>query len=176
MKNEGGKKPGRSPAATKGGASEEPASYGAVQHGGPAGEALALLRQGCNCCQAVLVAYAERHGLERGTALKLATGFGSGVSQLGEMCGAVTGAILVLGLKHGRGSAEDEPAEQKTAELVRKFVSRFRQRHGSTECRQLLGCDPNNPEQLAWAAKQGLFAARCPKLVRHAVELLEELG
>jgi len=174
MKKEGKKKAGHS--ATKGGATEEPPRYGAVQHGSAAGEALGLLKQGYNCCQAVLVAYAERHGLERNMALKLGSGFGSGVSQLGEMCGAVTGAVLVLGLKHGCGCAEDEAAKRKTEELVRKFVGRFKQRHGSMVCRQLLGCDPNKPEEFEWAVRQGLFATRCPKLVRHAVEILEELA
>ena len=173
MKKEGGKKPGRRYGALPDAPSPPREGDGG---GGTAGEAVAFLKQGCNCCQAVLAAYAERHGLERGTALKLGTGFGSGVSQLGEMCGAVSGAILVLGLRHGRSSAEDQAAQQKTWELVRKFVARFKQRHGSTECRQLLGCDPSNPAQLEWAAKQGLFATRCPKLVREAVELLEELA
>jgi C_GCAxxG_C_C family probable redox protein len=173
MKKESRKKSGPSPAAEKGGAREEPPSYGAVRESGAAGEAVALLNQGCNCCQAVLSAYAERHGLERSTALKLGAGFGGGIGRLGETCGAITGAVLVLGLRHGSAEAA---AKQKTAELVRKFVSRFKQRHGSTNCRQLLGCDLSKPEEFEWAVKQGLLATRCPKLVRHAVEILEELA
>ena len=140
-----------------------------------ADEAEAIFRQTFNCCQAVIAAYAEQHGLDRDTALKLATGFGGGVSHMGKMCGAVTGAVMVLGLRHGRCRVEDVAAKQKTMDMVRQFARRFRQRHGALDCRQLLGCDLNKPEEFEWAKKQGLFATRCPKLVRDAVAILEEL-
>ena len=179
MKKKNGKKSGSESPAAKAEMKEEPPRYGAVPDGGrtagTAAAAVALFQQGFNCCQAVLAVYAERQGLDRRTALKLGTGFGGGVSHQGELCGAVTGAVLALGLKHGRCDAEDEAAKQRTMELVRQFVSRFKQRHGALVCRQLLGCDLSKPAEFEWAGSRAYSSTRCPKLVQDAVEILEEM-
>jgi C_GCAxxG_C_C family probable redox protein len=94
---------------------------------------------------------------------------------MGETCGAVTGALMVIGLKYGKAKAADEGARDKTYELVREFVTRFQSRHGSIVCRELLGYDLSNPEEGDAAKKKGLFDTLCPQLVRDAVEILEKI-
>ena len=73
--------------------------------------ALALFKEGFSCSQAVAAVFAEEHGLAVETALRLSQGFGGGMARMADTCGAVTGAILVLGLKHGRTRAADDEAK-----------------------------------------------------------------
>jgi C_GCAxxG_C_C family probable redox protein len=94
---------------------------------------------------------------------------------MGATCGAVTGALMVIGLKYGKTKAEDEGARNKTYELVGEFVARFKDRHGSIVCRELLGCDLSNPEGLKIASEKGLFDTLCPQFVQDATEILEEI-
>jgi C_GCAxxG_C_C family probable redox protein len=94
---------------------------------------------------------------------------------MGETCGAVTGAFMVIGLKYGKAKAEDEGARDRTYELVREFVKRFQSRHGSIRCKELLGYDLSNPQEGEAAKKKGLFDTLCPKFVRDAAEILEEI-
>ena len=130
--------------------------------------AVARFAQGCNCAQAVLAAYAPQFGLEPEIALRLAAPFGGGMARMGETCGAVTGAFLVIGLQSGE-------AKEETYQLVREFVRRFAARHGSIRCRELLGCDLSTPEGLQLAREQGLFSTRCRGFVRDSAEIVSEL-
>lgn len=141
-----------------------------------ADEAVALFQQGYSCSQAVLAAHAAELGLDRDTALKVAAGFGGGIGRMAETCGVVTGAIMVLGLRHGSARAEDRTAKEKTYERVREFVARFKARHGSSSCRELLGCDLSTPEGFRRVQDQHLTATLCPKFVQSAAEILEELS
>ena len=106
----------------------------------------------------------------------MASGFGGGLARSGETCGAVTGAIMALGLRHCGIPAEADPlAKQRAYPPVQEFLARFRVRHGSIVCRELLGCDLGTAEGLQRAREQGLFKSRCPDFVRTAGEILEEL-
>jgi C_GCAxxG_C_C family probable redox protein len=128
-----------------------------------------------SCSQAVLSAYCERHGLERELALKLADGFGGGFGGMGKTCGAVTGAMMVIGLGHGRTLAADSAAKLATAQRVRQLLTRFEERHGTVVCRELIGCDLDTPAKVQSARERGLFDTVCLGLVRSAAEILEEL-
>jgi C_GCAxxG_C_C family probable redox protein len=94
---------------------------------------------------------------------------------MGEQCGAVTGAFMVIGLKYGMTTAGDEGSRERTYELVREFVTRFESRHGSIRCKELLGYDLSNPQEGETAKQKGLFDTLCPQLVRDATEILEEI-
>ena len=94
---------------------------------------------------------------------------------MGETCGAISGAVMVLGLKHGGVTAEDREAKEKTYERVRELVARFKARYGTVTCRELLGCDISTPEGLQRAKEQQLTTTRCPEFVRCAAEILEDL-
>jgi C_GCAxxG_C_C family probable redox protein len=108
------------------------------------------------------------------SALRVASGFGGGMGCMGEACGAVTGAIMVLGLRHGAATADREAKEQ-VYQKVSEFIQRFKARNGTMTCRELLGCDISTPEGLQRMRDQGLFTTLCPRFVQDAVEILEEM-
>ena len=141
----------------------------------PAALAVTLFEQGFTCGQAVLAAFAERHGLDRDAALRIACAYGGGIARSGSTCGAVSGGLMAIGLAHGRTRVEDEAARERTYDAVRVFLDRFRREHGSDVCRELLGMDISTPEGREAAAKAGLFRARCPLFVRSAAKLVSSL-
>jgi C_GCAxxG_C_C family probable redox protein len=100
---------------------------------------LELFRSGFFCAESVLLAIAESQGIESDLIPRIATGFCSGISRTGGMCGAVSGAIMGINLVTGRNS----PAESLEANyaLIQKLISRFESQYGSINCLQLLGCD-----------------------------------
>jgi C_GCAxxG_C_C family probable redox protein len=97
------------------------------------------------------------------------------MGRLGETCGAVTGAFMVIGLKHGRTRAEDEETAEIAYGLVQEFADKFKARNGSIACRELLGQDISTPEGVELAREKGLFATRCPRFVRDAAEIVEQV-
>jgi C_GCAxxG_C_C family probable redox protein len=139
-----------------------------------ADKAVATFKEGFSCSQAVLSPYCEHFGLDRDTALKISTGFGGGM-HLGQTCGAVTGAIMVIGLKYGRTKASDQASKAKTYEIVAQFANEFKRRHGSITCKDLIGCDVTTPEGLKTAKDMNLFAAICSKLIADAAEILDKI-
>lgn len=138
-------------------------------------QAVAFFKQGFNCSQSVLQAHCEQFDLDHKTAIKIAEGFGGGMGSMGEVCGAVAGAYMVLGLKQGRINADDREAKIRTAELVREFTRRFQERNSSYLCKDLLGVEIDTPVKQRAARESGLFTTICPKMVRDAAEILEEI-
>lgn len=134
---------------------------------------VALFKEGFCCSQAVFVAYAEQWGLDREPFLKLADAFGGGIGGMASLCGAVSGAIMAIGLKYGRTRPDDAEAKQKTRKLVKEFVKQFKDRYGAVECKELLGVDISTAEGQALAKERGLFDSKCPKLVEDAVDILD---
>lgn len=137
--------------------------------------ALALFREGFSCSQAVLAAFSETYGLDRETALKLAQPLGGGIARRADWCGAATGALLAVGLKHGRTRAEDTVARDRTYAICAEFLRLFEARCGALKCRDLLGCDIGTPEGAAEAAARRLHETRCADYVAAAADLLENL-
>ncbi|MHC4124087.1 MAG: C-GCAxxG-C-C family protein [Planctomycetota bacterium] len=137
-------------------------------------QAVERFKKGFNCSQAVLGSYCEQFGLNCETAFKVATGFGGGM-RMADTCGAVTGAFMALGLKYGSITAEDKAAKAKAYEKVIEYTSRFKARNSSVICKELLGCDISTPEGMKKAQQEGLFGSVCPKMVRDAAEILEEI-
>lgn len=134
--------------------------------------------RGYGCAQSVLAPYAPDFGLSEEHALKLGTGFGSGMGRMCEVCGALTGAFMVLGLKYGkvftdgnRYGNETETTYRLVAELAQKFTAR----NGSIYCRELIGHDLSDPNERAKVVEAGLFKTTCGKCIRDAMELLEEV-
>ena len=127
-----------------------------------------------NCSQAVLAAYSDQFDLGRDKAFSIAAGFGGGM-RMARACGAVTGAFMVLGLKYGNATAEDKAAKAETYEKVVEYTNRFKIRNGSVLCKELLASDISRPEGMKKAQEDGLFDSICPKMVRDASEILEEM-
>jgi C_GCAxxG_C_C family probable redox protein len=140
-----------------------------------ADKAVATFNQGFSCSQAVFSSFCEPLGLKRETALKISQSFGGGMAHLGETCGAVTGAFMTIGLKHGRTRAEDAAAKEKTYELMRNFAARFKALHGSIQCPRLLGVDLGTAEGMKLAQEKNLFRTLCVKYVQDAAEIVGEL-
>ena len=128
--------------------------------------------QSFNCAQAVFCSFAEELKIDENTALKLASGFGSGMA-CGETCGAATASYLVIGMKHGH-SNPDPLEKENTKMLIRKFNERFISEHGSLICKELIGCDISNPEGLEKAKEKDAFNQFCPRFITTACKLLEE--
>ncbi len=137
-----------------------------------ADNAAATFKEGFSCSQAVLGAYCERFGLDKEQAYRISSGFGGGM-HLDQACGAVTGAFMVIGLKYGRTRADDIEAKAKTAKMVAEFAEKFRARHGSIGCTELLGCNISTRKGFEEAKSKDLFKQLCPKYVISAAEILD---
>jgi C_GCAxxG_C_C family probable redox protein len=137
--------------------------------------AVSMYKEGFVCAQALLSTYGTKFGLNRDIALKVATAFGGGMSRLGATCGAVTGAFMLIGLKYGNIEPKDKEARRKTYEVAREFVSKFESRHGSINCKDLLGCDISTPEGWNVAKRKKLFETICPKYVQDTAEIVEQI-
>lgn len=148
------------------------ASSDTVETGSQA--ALGTFAAGFNCAQAILAAYGPRHGLDRDNALRLGGPFGSGMAT-GETCGAVTGALMVLGLQHAKTSAASLLSRDQTERLTLTFLERFTARNGTVRCKDLIGCDLRTPEGRRAARRDRTFKRQCPKFVKDAAEILESL-
>lgn len=131
---------------------------------------------GYNCAQAVLDAFRDETGLDEDLALKIATGLGAGMGRKQEVCGAVTGGILVLGLRHGRGTTDDHSATERTYLRTRELMDRFAARHGSCLCCQLLqGYSLATEEGLRRAKADDILNKVCRPCVQTVVEILEQM-
>lgn len=134
--------------------------------------------RGFGCGQSVLAAFSEDFGLDATTALKLSTGFGSGMGRMGDVCGALTGGFMVLGLKYGKVNSDGSkygPATETTYAKVAELTRRFREHNESIDCRDLTGLDLNRPEARAYAKEHNIFAGRCSGYIQDVVGILEEL-
>lgn len=128
---------------------------------------------GYNCAQAILYAYGPDLGLDAETALKVATGLGAGLGRRGETCGAVTGGILALGLKYGRGGQQDRSATEGAYQKTQELMAAFERAHGSCSCRTLLGgCDLQTPQGQQQFKEQDLLHKTCAKCVQTVAEIL----
>jgi C_GCAxxG_C_C family probable redox protein len=133
---------------------------------------LATFGKGYNCAQAMLSEYGPELGLDRETALRVSGAFGGGMGKTGNICGVVTGALMVIGLKCASIDAKDKKAKKKTEDTARRFISAFESKNGSIVCRELLGCDIGSPE--AEKQKKRIKEA-CRGFVRYAVDLVDNL-
>ncbi len=135
-------------------------------------QALERFSDGLNCTQAIAVTYGPDLGLDPEQALKMASAFGSGMGT-GETCGAVTGALMIIGLKHSKVQGITFLSRDRTYELAAEFVRKFQARNKTSLCRELLGCDLSTEEGQRQARKEKHFKKRCPKFVQDAAEILE---
>ena len=127
-----------------------------------------------HCSQAVLAAFASECGLTEEQALKLGACFGSGMRK-GEVCGACTGALMVLGALYGQYDKADPDSRTRADEVNDKMMERFAKVCGSYVCNDLLGCDVSTTEGRNYCRDNNLFTEFCPKMVANAVDVLEQI-
>ena len=99
-----------------------------------------LFSDGCNCAQAVFLAFRDRIGMDEAAAMRLSSSFGGGMGRMREVCGAVSGMLMVLGLTHGYDAncATADEDKKRHYERVQQLCGRFREENGSIICRELL--------------------------------------
>ena len=136
--------------------------------------AVDYFNRGFHCSQAVLAAYADLCGLTEEKALKLGACFGSGMRK-GEVCGACTGALMVLGFLYGYDDPKNEKGKLTADEVNDRMMDGFAEACGSCLCKEILGYDISIPEEKQKAREKNLFKEVCPKMVEHAVKVLEEI-
>ncbi len=134
-----------------------------------------LFHQGYNCSQAVFAAFCDETGLECETALKIASSFGGGMGRLREVCGAVSGAFMVLGMKYGYIDPLDKNKKTMHYKLVQEFAKDFEKQYDSIVCRELLGLSVNHESYIPEDRTKHYYKKRpCVELVAYAAKLLEE--
>ncbi len=120
-----------------------------------------------------MAAYGVELGLDLETALRLSNAFGGGMGKMGEVCGAVTGAFMILGLIHGTADPDDEQSSEKTYDLVCRFSDAFRARHKTILCRELLGFHIGEKEMTPSA--NSIILKQCPGYVKDAAEFIDDI-
>jgi len=138
-------------------------------------KALSIYEQRFNCSQALFVAFRDSERIDEKMALKLGTIFGAGVACTGGTCGAVSGALMAISMKHGREDVASVDAKTKTYQLGRQLMDEFKKQNGSCVCEELLGMNIGVPENMAKAQAAGLFATKCYDLVKSAAEILDRI-
>ncbi|MGN0537458.1 MAG: C-GCAxxG-C-C family (seleno)protein [Acutalibacteraceae bacterium] len=131
-------------------------------------------KNGFNCSQAVFATFAGDFGLSEEMALKVATQFGGGARK-GEMCGAVSGALMVLGLKFGHYNYNAPEEKRNAYKIAEEFMNRFIEKNGTVVCRELLGYDVSKQEDMLKIKELGLFKSICPKMIQCATEIVEQM-
>lgn len=135
-----------------------------------------MFLKGYNCAQSVLYAFAPELDISWDTALKISCGLGAGMARKGEICGAVTGAILVIGLKYGRENEEKEAAELTYAK-TNALMDLFSAKRGSCNCKKLLnGCDLSHPNGQADFKEKDYYNKVCLPCVKDAVDILVQIS
>ncbi len=129
-------------------------------------------RQGYNCAQSVLLTMEQYYNLPESESIpKIATAFGGGIGRCGSLCGALTGAVMAIGLKHGT----NEPVLEKRINAylkAKEFYEQFVKEFGSPFCRELIGYDLTKPHELEKARASNVFENKCSKFVAKAIEIL----
>ena len=131
---------------------------------------------GFNCAQAVVWPFCDEINLDSFTAKNITCGFGAGIAKRQEVCGTVTGGIMVLGMLIGTMGADDRSTTEETYAKADEFISRFEAIHGSYNCRQLLqGCDLSTEAGRQTVKELDLRNVTCKACVQTVAEILEEM-
>ena len=133
--------------------------------------AMKLFQKDSNCAQAIFSVYGEQLGLRSETCLKIASGFGGGIARTRNVCGALTGAVMAIGLKCGGFERKDR---EKTYEVAEQLLNEFKILHGSIICKELINHDLITNNDIEQAFEKGVFD-NCPKFVEDVSIILEKL-
>ncbi len=130
--------------------------------------------QGIDCSQVVAGAAAQRLHMEESLLRKMAACFGGGM-MCGETCGAVTGALMVIGLVYGHRENGDLAQKKKMQEKAAEFRRSFLEKYPSCICKEILGHDISKPEEMEKVLEKGLMFDLCPCVVKDTIEILENI-
>lgn len=133
-----------------------------------------LFGEGIDCSQVVAENFSEKLNMDSKTLRKMASAFGGGIS-CGETCGAITGGLMVLGLKYGNYIENDFDQKTIIQEKSNEFRSKFLSKYPSCICKELLGYNISDPSDLEKILEKGLLENYCPYIVKDSIEILDEL-
>ena len=134
-----------------------------------------IFSKGFNCAQAVLVPQAKKYELTPEISFRIASAFGAGMGRMQETCGAVTGALMVIGLKYGFTVSDDSEKKKLVLDKTRLFISEFKNKYHSISCRELLQCDLNTEEGQKKHKNENQRELICMECIRHASNILEHI-
>lgn len=137
-------------------------------------EIVRRFKGGLDCSQVVLMQWAEELGYEKEEAARMAAAFGGGMFR-GDTCGAVTGAMIAIGLKYGHYKLGDAQGKSRLMAKVAEFQKKFTERRRSTICRELVGFDFAKEGELEKALASGQLLDFCPNAVLDALNILDEI-
>jgi C_GCAxxG_C_C family probable redox protein len=138
-------------------------------------EATSHFREGFLCVESVLMTFAKYNGIRSEIIPKIATGFGAGIGRRGSLCGALTGAVMALGLRYGRNKADDDEAYEKCMNKSFECYMQFKKEFGSVFCNELTECDFTTTEGLIKWRELGLKEKKCLKYVEGSMRILLNL-
>ncbi len=130
---------------------------------------------GYNCAQSVVLSFADDLKYSKELALKISAGFGGGMGKQQETCGAVTGAIMVLGLLKGEDVNNNDELKAEAYSSVKELSRQFTAAYKTTSCRELIACDLNTPEGSAKFKEEKLMENVCAGCVAKAVQIVEAI-
>ncbi len=137
--------------------------------------AVANFMKGYNCTQSVVLAFADMLPVNESDILKMASSFGGGMGRLREVCGAVSGMFIVIGLLYGYDGPETGPVKAEHYKRVQELAHRFEEKHGSIVCRELLGLSVKREAPTPEARTKEYYKKRpCPEIIGDAAQILEE--
>jgi C_GCAxxG_C_C family probable redox protein len=139
-------------------------------------QAVARFAGDCNCAQAVLGTYGPSLGLDADLCMKIGAPLGAGLARQGRTCGAVTAGLILIGTLQAPDEAGDRERRGSVYELGADFVAAFEAKSGSSQCRDLLGCDMGTESGRRQASEEGLHEKVCARLVGDAAELFEQFA
>lgn len=116
-----------------------------------------------NCCQSVVCTFADKTDVDEKTLYRIAEGFGLGMGCMEGTCGALSGAIMLAGLKNSDGDLENPKSKPATMKLAKEMLTEFQEKCGATICKDLKGVET------------GKMLCSCPDCISHAVEIVEKV-
>ena len=139
-------------------------------------KAISLFKEGFNCSQSVVAAYADLYGYTQEQALKMSASFGGGIGRMRQTCGAACGLFMLAGLESGCTEGKDREGKEANYKMVQEFAEEFRKRNGSLICAELLGLAKNAPTPTTPDARTAEYYKKrpCVEMVRSAATLFGE--
>lgn len=139
-------------------------------------QAIKTFSNNYNCAQSVFSVFANELGLSRDIALKVSTPFGAGMVYMQETCGAVSGALMTIGLKYGKGEQGTQADRERAYDMAQHAITEFKKKHGTTTCLKLMnGVKISTPEGMSYAIENQLFKTHCACYIQDAVTIVEKI-
>lgn len=138
--------------------------------------AIALFEEGFNCAQAVSAAFCEETGVSKATMVKMSSGFGGGFGRLREVCGAVSGMVLVANMLYGYENPTDNEEKMNWYKDIQSVILEFKSRNGSYVCHELLELPENDDKSPVPEKRTAEYYTKrpCKEIVGEAADILEK--